>query len=129
MRRDFPSRILDLCRSQIPTLPDGVRQAFAAADDDHADGQHTALIDELRGERDRRDALFGELRAALPAEAQATLRKFDEAWSEEAGAREEAAYLIGARVGQIHPICVDCDAERRRARDADRRRARLARSA
>jgi hypothetical protein len=115
-------------QSQVPPFLHGVglaltgqRTEIDAQDLDHVDEQHGALIDHFRGEPDRRDALLEQLRAALGPDQEATLRAFDEGWSEQAIAREEAAYILGAMIGQTRIVCVDCEDDRRRAVAAARK--------
>ena len=53
------------------------------------------------------------LERALPPEDHGLLRSFDAAWGRQADAREDAAYLIGAAIGQTRR-CSECEAGRER---------------
>jgi hypothetical protein len=64
------------------------------------DAHYDALVDEQRAGADERAELFRLLEATTPPEAHGLLRSFDAAWSRQADAREDAAYLIGATIGQ-----------------------------
>ncbi|HEY0874259.1 MAG TPA: hypothetical protein VGD94_12365, partial [Vicinamibacterales bacterium] len=104
----------EFTRASIPTFVDAWTEVFGRGEDD----QYDALVAESRGSAtDDRSPLFEQLEAALPVEGRATLRAFDAAWSRHAEAREDAAYLIGAAIGQSRR-CPACEAERERSVDA-----------
>lgn len=104
-------RRLALTRAQVPSFIQAWREIFHVNEDE----QYDALVASLRAADDRRSELFDAIEAALPGTAQALLRALEAAWSLEADAREEAAYVVGAVIGQTRPTCSDCQADRLRA--------------
>ena len=78
-----------------------------------ADRRHAQFIQRFRRRGDRRDRWFAELKAALPEDQQAALQALEAEWSDEAIAREEAAYRIGVLAERTRG-CRACRAERRR---------------
>lgn len=96
-------RRLKLTKDLIPAFVDSWAEIFQGNEDE----QYDALVDEQRAGADERAELFRSLEAAIPPEAHGLLRSIDAAWSRQADAREDAAYLIGAAIGQTRR-CSEC---------------------